>query len=176
MPSVTRMKKCGSSAPKRGCSEWNGFPGAVGSTVLSIKMLCFCEDYGRTESHVRNAAIRHLRLSGSHCGQRLFPNGSRCWRLSCLVAKTHGIGRHARQCASHAHGCFSRRLRAWAAEEGIPVRDCRMGEARHEIGEQFLQITTVQEGLFLILVSRAPAPVCDVHPNRRITRKKPASM
>jgi hypothetical protein len=53
-------------------------------------------------------------------------------------------------------GRFSRRLRAWAAE--IPIRDCRVGEPKHEIGEEFLRSTTVQEGLFLILVSRAPAP------------------
>ena len=72
-------------------------------------------------------------------------------------------------------GRFSRRLRAWAAENEIPIRDCRVGEAKHEIGEEFLRNTTVQEGLFLILVSRAPAPVWDIHPNRRITRKKPAT-
>ena len=71
-------------------------------------------------------------------------------------------------------GRFSRRLRAWAAENDIPIRDCRVGEAKHEIGEEFLRNTTVQEGLFLILVSRARAPVWDIHPNRRITRKKPA--
>jgi hypothetical protein len=72
-------------------------------------------------------------------------------------------------------GRFSRRLRAWAAENKIPIRDCQVGEAKHKIGEEFLRNTTVQEGLFLILVSRAPAPVWDVHPNRRITRKKPAA-
>jgi hypothetical protein len=72
-------------------------------------------------------------------------------------------------------GRFSRRLRAWAAESEIPIRDCRVGEAKHEIGEEFLRNTTVQEGLFLILVSRAPAPVWDIHSNRRITRKKPAA-
>jgi hypothetical protein len=72
-------------------------------------------------------------------------------------------------------GRFSRRLRAWAAENEIPIRDCRVGEAKHEIGEEFLRSTTVREGLFLILVSRAPAPVWDIHPNRRITRKKPAT-
>jgi DNA-binding transcriptional ArsR family regulator len=71
-------------------------------------------------------------------------------------------------------GRFSRRLRAWAAEHSIPVRDCRVGDAKHEIGEEFLRQTTIPEGLFLVLVSRAPAPVWDVHPNRRITRKKPA--
>ena len=70
-------------------------------------------------------------------------------------------------------GRFSRRLRAWAAENKIPIRDCRVGEPKHEIGEEFLGNTTIREGLFLILVSRAPAPVWDVHPNRRITRKKP---
>jgi hypothetical protein len=71
-------------------------------------------------------------------------------------------------------GRFGRRLRAWAAENKIPVRQCRAGEPKHEIGEEFLRNTTVQEGLFLILVNRAPAPVWDIHPNRRITRKPAA--
>ena len=56
-----------------------------------------------------------------------------------------------------------------------PHTRLRVGEPKHEIGEEFLRNTTVQEGLFLILVSRAPAPIWDIHPNRRITRKKPAT-
>ena len=70
-------------------------------------------------------------------------------------------------------GRFSRRLRAWAKANTIPLKDCRAGDQKHEIGEEYLKTTTVQEGLFLILVSRAPAPVWDIHPNRRITRKTP---
>ncbi|MBV8832190.1 MAG: hypothetical protein JO108_23560 [Acidobacteriaceae bacterium] len=72
-------------------------------------------------------------------------------------------------------GRFSRRLRAWAAENEVTIRDCRVGDPKHEIGEEYLRNTTIREGLFLILVSRAPAPIWDVHPNRRITRKKPAT-
>ena len=71
-------------------------------------------------------------------------------------------------------GGFGRRLRAWAKANSIPLKDCRAGEQKHEIGEAYLKTTTVQEGLFLILVSRAPAPVWDIHPNRRITRRTPS--
>jgi hypothetical protein len=41
--------------------------------------------------------------------------------------------------------------------------------------KDFYGTQAFREGLFLILVSRAPAPVWDVHPNRRITRKKPTA-
>lgn len=55
-------------------------------------------------------------------------------------------------------GRFGRRLRAWAKANNIQLKDCRAGDQKHEIGEEYLKTTTVQEGLFLILVSRAPAP------------------
>lgn len=70
-------------------------------------------------------------------------------------------------------GRFGRRLRAWARDNGIPLKECRPGEDKHEIGEAFLQATPVRRGIFLVLVSRAQAPVWDIHPNRRITRKAP---
>ncbi len=56
-------------------------------------------------------------------------------------------------------GRLSRRLRAWAKVNNIPLKDCRAGDQKHEIGEEYLKTTAVEEGLFLILVSRAPAPV-----------------
>ena len=34
-------------------------------------------------------------------------------------------------------GRFSRRIRGWAKKHGIPVIDCRAGERKHEIGEQY---------------------------------------
>ena len=59
-------------------------------------------------------------------------------------------------------GRFSRRLRASAKERGIPVVDCKSGERKHEIAEQYLDAHAVGPGVFLILVARAPAPVWDV--------------
>jgi len=56
-------------------------------------------------------------------------------------------------------GRFSRRLRAWAKANGVPVVYCAPGERKHEIAEQHLSTHEVQPGLFLVLVSRAPALV-----------------
>ena len=35
---------------------------------------------------------------------------------------------------------LSRRLRAWAAENGIPIRECRVGEHKREIARRFCQL------------------------------------
>ena len=59
-------------------------------------------------------------------------------------------------------GRFSRRVRAFAKSHGIPVIDCRRGERKHEIAEEYLATHAVRRGLFLILVAKAPAPVWDV--------------
>jgi hypothetical protein len=58
-------------------------------------------------------------------------------------------------------GRFGRRLRAHAKEHRIPVIDCRVNQRKHELAEQHLETTTVTEGVFLILVGRAQAPVWD---------------
>ena len=59
-------------------------------------------------------------------------------------------------------GRFGRRVRGFARAHGIPVSDCRRGERKHEIAEEYLATHTVTRGLFLILVARAIAPVWDV--------------
>jgi hypothetical protein len=59
-------------------------------------------------------------------------------------------------------GRFSRRVRGFARTHGIPVIDCRRGERKHEIAEEYLATHRVKRGLFLILVGRAMAPVWDV--------------
>src|SRR6202162_3221978 len=70
-------------------------------------------------------------------------------------------------------GRFSRRIRGYAKAKGIPVVDCSAGERKHDIAEEYLAKTKVTQGLFLILVGRAQAPVWNVGPNRHIERKKP---
>ena len=70
-------------------------------------------------------------------------------------------------------GRFSRRVRGYAKAHNIPVIDCSMGERKHTIAEEYLTETTVTEGLFLVLVGRAPAPVWDVNAKHHIERKKP---
>ena len=69
-------------------------------------------------------------------------------------------------------GRFSRRVRGYAKANGIPVVDCPAGERKHELAEEYLAKTKITQGLFLILVGRAPAPVWDVGINRHLERKK----
>jgi len=56
-------------------------------------------------------------------------------------------------------GRFSRRLRAWAKENKVPVTYCSPGEDKHRMAEQHLATHETKPGLFLILVSKAPALV-----------------
>jgi hypothetical protein len=60
-------------------------------------------------------------------------------------------------------GRFSRRVRGFAKAHGIPVIDCRRGERKHDLAEDYLASHTVTRGLFLVLVGRAEAPLWDVH-------------
>src|SRR6266571_3116207 len=70
-------------------------------------------------------------------------------------------------------GRFSRRVHAYAQANGIPLIRCPIGERKHDIAEEYLAKTQVTQGLFLILVGRAQAPVWDVGANHHIERKKP---
>lgn len=65
-------------------------------------------------------------------------------------------------------GRFSRRVRAWAGAQGIPVIDCKRGERKHQLAEEYLATHTVGPGVFLILVARAPATVWDVRRSREV--------
>jgi hypothetical protein len=70
-------------------------------------------------------------------------------------------------------GRFSRRIRGYAKAHGIPVVDCFAGDRKHDIAEEYLTKTKITQGLFLVLVGRAQAPVWDVSANHHIERKKP---
>ena len=59
-------------------------------------------------------------------------------------------------------GRFARRVRAWAAGNAVPVIDCPAGERKHLIAEDYLRTHSVGPGVFMILVSRAPAMIWDV--------------
>jgi len=56
-------------------------------------------------------------------------------------------------------GRFSRRLRAWAKDNNIPMTYCSPGEDKHKMAEQHLATHQTKPGLFMILVSKAPARV-----------------
>ena len=75
-------------------------------------------------------------------------------------------------------GRFSRRVRAFARARQIPVVDCRRGERKHRIAEEYLATHAVGPGVFLILVARAVAPVWEVQRAgtgaiRNLVKKKP---
>jgi len=75
-------------------------------------------------------------------------------------------------------GRFARRLRASAKAHRIPVIDCKRGERKHLIAEEYLATHTVGQGVFLILVARAVAPVWEVQRSargviRNLVQKKP---
>jgi len=59
-------------------------------------------------------------------------------------------------------GRFARRVRAWAAGNAVPVIDCTAGERKHLIAEEYLRTHSVGPGVFVVLVSGAPAMVWDV--------------
>jgi len=56
-------------------------------------------------------------------------------------------------------GRFSRRLRAWAKANEIPVVYSSPGERKHDMAAEHLASHEVKPGLFMILVSKAPALV-----------------
>ena len=70
-------------------------------------------------------------------------------------------------------GRFSRRVRGYAKAHGIPVIDCPAGQRKHDLAEEYLAKTSITQGLFLVLVGRARAPVWDISANHHIERKKP---
>jgi hypothetical protein len=98
------------------------------------------------------------------------PGGFRVWWRALTGSDETLDNAHLMRLA----GRFSRRVRGYAKAHNIPVIDCSRGERKHEIGEEYLTKTTVTQGLFLILVGRAPAPVWDISAKRHIERKKPA--
>jgi hypothetical protein len=64
-------------------------------------------------------------------------------------------------------GRFARRVKAWAAANGIPVIYCTAGERKHLIAEEYLEAHVVTTGVFLILAAKAPAAVWKVHRSAR---------
>ncbi|MGA2272780.1 MAG: type II toxin-antitoxin system HicB family antitoxin [Bryobacteraceae bacterium] len=64
-------------------------------------------------------------------------------------------------------------LIGYAKAKGIPVVDCAAGERKHELAEEDLAKTKITQGVFLILVGRAEAPIWDVGSNHHLERKRP---
>ncbi|MCC7155609.1 MAG: hypothetical protein IT161_13620 [Bryobacterales bacterium] len=97
------------------------------------------------------------------------PGGFRVWWRALTGSEDTLDNTHLMRMA----GRFSRRLRAYAQAKGIPVVDCPAGERKHDLAEKYLAKTNITEGLFLILVGRAQAPVWEVSGKHHLERKKP---
>jgi hypothetical protein len=108
-------------------------------------------------------------LEGSHdCVDRIILNayfprgidggGFRCWWRALQGSDADLDNAHPMRMA----GRFSRRLRAWAKANHVPVEDCPPGDRKHEIAQEYLATHPARAGLFLILVARSPAIVWDV--------------
>ena len=97
------------------------------------------------------------------------PGGFRLWWRALTGSDETLDNTHLMRLA----GRFSRRIRGYAKANGIPVVDCPAGERKHDLAEEYLAKTKITQGLFLILVGRAQAPVWDVSANHHIERKKP---
>ena len=92
-----------------------------------------------------------------------------------MVAGADRVGRNSLENAylMRMADRFSRRVRGYAKAHNIAVIDCSVGERKHDIATEYRSKTTVVQGLFLVLVGRAPAPVWDVSAKHHIERKKP---
>jgi hypothetical protein len=97
------------------------------------------------------------------------PGGFRCW-----WRRLHG-GSDGQLDDTHLMrmaGRFARRVKAWAAANGVPVIFCTAGQRKHLIAEEYLETHVVSPGVFLVLAAKAPATVWKVHRSARgvITR------
>jgi hypothetical protein len=86
------------------------------------------------------------------------PGGFRSWWRSLHGSDQHLDNAHLMRMA----GRFSRRLRAWANRNAIPIIDCDRGDRKHDIAEQYLPSNPDQFGVFCVVVGRAPYPVWDI--------------
>jgi hypothetical protein len=65
-------------------------------------------------------------------------------------------------------GDFARRVKAFSAKEQIPLQYCELGQkGKHLRAEKLRPKAADFQGVFLILVARAPAPVWQVYKSRR---------
>lgn len=97
------------------------------------------------------------------------PGGLRCWWRDLMGNDDTLDNTHLMRFA----GRFSRRVRAFTQEKGIPLIDSQ-GERKHDIAETLIPHDPNFRGVFCILFGRAPAPVFDVHqfPNGAIDIRK----
>jgi len=86
------------------------------------------------------------------------PGGFRTWWRNLAGGDEDLDNAHLMRLA----GRFSRRLRAWAEKNNVPVVDCASGERKGEIAAEYLPADASFRGVFAVLVGRAPASVWEV--------------
>ena len=92
------------------------------------------------------------------------PGGFRCWWRRLHDGSDDQLDdTHLMRMA----GRFARRVKAWAAANGVPVIFCKAGERKHLIAEEYLETHSVGTGVFLVLAAKAPASVWKVHRSAR---------
>ena len=84
--------------------------------------------------------------------------GFRTWWRRLTGGDNHLDNTHLMRFA----GRFSRRIRASAPKNNIPLIHCKPKERKHEIAQQYAPKDPLFQGVFCILVNRAPAPVFEV--------------
>jgi hypothetical protein len=63
-------------------------------------------------------------------------------------------------------GTFSRRVRAWAGKNGVPLVDFAIGDkTKHEQAEKLQPEDPAFAGVFAVFVARAPAPIWEAYTN-----------
>jgi len=102
-----------------------------------------------------------------------YPAGLRTW-WRALQGSDEGLdATHLMRMA----GRFSRRVRACAQAQGIPLIDCASGDKKFAIANSYAAKHDGTPGVFLILVGRARCPVWEVVTSKdvivNIQRKKP---
>jgi hypothetical protein len=97
------------------------------------------------------------------------PGGFRLWWRQLTGSDATLDNAHVMRLA----GRFGRRIRGYAKANNIPVVNCSAADRKHDIAEEYLAKTPITQGLFLVLVGRAQAPVWDVSANHHIDKKKP---
>lgn len=83
------------------------------------------------------------------------PGGFRRWWYDLHGTFEHLDDTHLMRMA----GRFSRRVRGWAKKHDIPVIDCKGGDRKHRIVEQYMPDDPNFRGIFAVMVARMPSPV-----------------
>lgn len=104
--------------------------------------------------------VDRIALRG-YCSILQTPGGFRSWWIKWTGSDKTLDNNHLMRMA----GRFSRRVRAWGKRRGIPIIDCKKGKGgkrNHKLAEEHLPQNPKFVGVFLVLVSRMPAPVYNV--------------